>query len=142
MAGKRDGIRRLGLIDYQDTVWGPMSYDLASLLQDARVDLPAGQELRILAAYLRRRAMTTQGFDQNQFLASYALMGAQRATKILGGFARSDKRDGKPQYLRHLPRIEQTLAKNLSHPSLKTIKAWFETHLPQAIGAAKAPDGD
>ena len=139
---KRDGIRRLGLIDYQDTVWGPMSYDLASLLQDARVDLPSGQELRLLAAYLRRRSMTTPGFDQAQFLASYALMGAQRATKILGGFARSDRRDGKPQYLRHLPRIEMTLAKNLSHPSLKPIRAWFETHLPQAIGLANVADGE
>ncbi len=136
----REGIRRLGLIDHQDTVWGPMSYDLASLLQDARVDLPSGLELRLLAAYLRRRAMTTPGFDQNQFLAAYALMGAQRATKILGGFARLDKRDGKPDYLRHLPRIEQTLAKNLSHPSLKAIRAWFETHLPQAIGLGGAPD--
>ena len=133
---KRDGIRRLGLIDFQDAVWGPTSYDLASLLQDARVDLPNGLELRLLAAYLRRRGMTNSSFDQNQFLASYALMGAQRATKILGGFARLDKRDGKPQYLRHLPRIEKTLAKNLSHPSLSAIRAWFETHLPRAIGSA------
>ena len=133
---KRDGIRRLGLIDFQDAVWGPTAYDLASLLQDARVDLPNGLELRLLAAYLRRRGMTSSAFDQNQFLASYALMGAQRATKILGGFARLDKRDGKPQYLRHLPRIEQTLAKNLSHPSLAAIRAWFETHLPRAIGSA------
>ena len=139
---KRDGIRRLGLIDYQDTVWGPMSYDLASLLQDARVDLPSGQELRLLAAYLRRRSMTTPGFDQAQFLASYALMGAQRATKILGGFARSDRRDGKSQYLKHLPRIEKTLAKNLSHPSLQPLLAWFETHLPHAIGLANVADAD
>jgi N-acetylmuramate 1-kinase len=137
----REGIRRLGLIDYQDTVWAPPAYDLASLLQDARVDLPDGLELRLLANYLRRRAMTTPGFDQGQFLAAYALLGAQRATKILGGFARSDRRDRKPQYLRHLPRIERTLAKNLSHPDLLPVRAWFEAHMPRAIGAAP-PAGD
>ncbi len=57
-------------------------------------------------------------------------MGAQRATKILGMFTRLDRRDGKPQYLRHLPRIERTLARNLAHPSLHPLRAWFETQLP------------
>ena len=62
-------------------------------------------------------------------------MGAQRATKILGIFTRLDRRDGKPQYLKHLPRIERTLAKNLAHPSLAALRQWFETHLPRALGA-------
>ena len=59
-------------------------------------------------------------------------MGAQRATKILGIFARLDKRDGKPQYLAHLPRIERYLVKNLEHSSLQELRAWYETHLPRA----------
>ena len=63
-------------------------------------------------------------------------MGAQRATKILGIFTRLDRRDGKPQYLKLLPRIERTLAKNLSHPALEPLKRWFETHLPRALGPA------
>ena len=66
-------------------------------------------------------------------------MGAQRATKILGIFTRLDRRDGKPQYLGHLPRIERTLAKNLKHPALEPLRQWFETHLPRALGAAAPP---
>ena len=60
-------------------------------------------------------------------------MAAQRATKILGIFARLDKRDGKPQYLRHLPRIERYLAKNLAHPLLRPLALWYQT--PPAAGA-------
>ena len=58
-------------------------------------------------------------------------MGAQRATKVLGIFARLDRRDGKPQYLAHLPRIEAYLARNLAHPVLARLKAWYEAHLPR-----------
>jgi len=61
-------------------------------------------------------------------------MGAQRATKILGLFTRLDRRDGKPQYLRLLPRIEETLARNLDHPTLEPLKRWFETYMPGALG--------
>ncbi len=69
---------------------------------------------------MRRRAQIDPAFDAPAFTAAYAVMGAQRATKILGLFTRLDRRDGKPQYLRLLPRIEQTLAKNLAHPVLES----------------------
>jgi N-acetylmuramate 1-kinase len=69
------------------------------------------------------------------FARAYAIMGAQRATKVLGIFARLDKRDGKPQYLRHLPRIEAYLARNLTHPGLSKLKVWYETHLPRLVPA-------
>jgi len=134
----RSGLQRLGLIDFQDAVLGPPAYDLASLLQDARVDVPVDLELRLLALYARRRA-TDAAFDAEAFAASYAVMGAQRATKILGIFARLDKRDGKPQYLKHLPRIERRLARNLAHPLLQPLKLWYQTHLPRALGAAESP---
>jgi tRNA threonylcarbamoyl adenosine modification protein YjeE len=131
---ERDGLRRLGLIDFQDAVLGPPAYDLASLLQDARLDVSDALELRLIALYARRRRLQDPAFDVAAFTASYAAMGAQRATKILGIFTRLDKRDGKPQYLAHLPRIERYLAKNLNHPSMAPIKQWFQTHTPRALG--------
>jgi aminoglycoside/choline kinase family phosphotransferase len=66
-------------------------------------------------------------------------MGAQRATKILGLFARLDKRDGKPQYLRHLPRLERRLARDLAHPLLEPLRLWYQAHLPRALGGAVDP---
>jgi N-acetylmuramate 1-kinase len=131
---ERDGLKRLGLVDFQDSVLGPPAYDLASLLQDARVDISDEMELRLMAHYARRRAGADPAFDASAFAASYAAMGAQRATKILGIFARLDKRDGKPQYLAHLPRIERYLAKSLSHSLLQPIKLWYQAHLPRALG--------
>jgi hypothetical protein len=133
----RVGLQRLGLIDFQDAVLGPPAYDLASLLQDARVEIPDDLELRLLALYARRRAGAA--FDAEAFAASYAVMGAQRATKILGLFARLDKRDGKPQYLRHLPRLEQRLARDLAHPLLEPLRLWYQAHLPRALGGAVDP---
>jgi hypothetical protein len=137
---ERDGLKRLGLIDFQDAVLGPPAYDLASLLQDARCEVPADLELRLLAHYTRRRAISDPSFDHGAFTAAYAVMGAQRATKILGLFTRLDQRDGKPQYLRLLPRIERTLAKNLAHPVLEPLRQWFATHLPRALGSAPAEE--
>ena len=131
----RQGLERIGLIDFQDAVLGPPAYDVASLLQDARVEVPADLELRLLALYGRRRGAADPDFDAAAFTEAYSAMGAQRATKILGIFTRLDRRDGKPQYLKHLPRIERTLAKNLAHPSLAALRQWFETHLPRALGA-------
>ncbi|HYA72975.1 MAG TPA: tRNA (adenosine(37)-N6)-threonylcarbamoyltransferase complex ATPase subunit type 1 TsaE [Roseiarcus sp.] len=132
----RAGLQRLGLIDFQDAVLGPPAYDLVSLLQDARVDVPDDLELRLLALYARRRASADAAFDAKAFTASYAVMGAQRATKILGIFARLDKRDGKPHYLQHLPRVERRLAKNLAHPLLQPLKLWYQAYLPRALGEA------
>ena len=134
----REGTRRLGVIDFQDAVLGPPAYDVVSLLQDARVETPEDLELRLIAHYARRRATRDPQFDLAGFTSAYSIMGAQRATKILGIFTRLDRRDGKPQYLRHLPRIERTLARNLAHPQLAPLRQWFETHLPRALGAPPA----
>jgi hypothetical protein len=130
----REGSSRLGLIDFQDAVIGPPAYDVASLLQDARVDVPDELELRLLAHYARLRRAAGANFDASAFAGAYAAMGAQRATKLLGTFTRLDRRDGKPQYLRLLPLVEGRLARNLSHPLLRPLKDWFEAHLPRALG--------
>ncbi len=130
----RLGLKRIGLIDFQDAAIGPPAYDVASLLQDARVDVPEDLEMRLAALYMRRRTSVDPAFDTQRFAAAYAATGAQRATKILGLFARLDKRDGKPEYLRHLPRIERYLARNLAHPLLQPLALWYQNHLPRALG--------
>ena len=130
----REGIARVGVLDFQDAMLGPAPYDLVSLLQDARVDVPEDLEMRLAALYMRRRTAVDPAFDTQRFAAAYAAMGAQRATKILGLFARLDKRDKKPEYLRHLPRIERYLARNLAHPLLQPLAVWYRNHLPRALG--------
>ena len=130
---ERSGLERVGVIDFQDAVMGHPAYDVASLLQDARVNASADFELRLLGLYIRERRARDVGFDMQAFARSYAVLAAQRATKILGIFARLDKRDGKPGYLAHLPRIEGYLARNLAHPALAGLRAWHETHLPNLV---------
>jgi tRNA threonylcarbamoyl adenosine modification protein YjeE len=126
----RDGIERVGVIDFQDAALGHPAYDVVSLLQDARVTVPADLELKLVSAYVQERRRSHSDFDVGDFARAYAILGAQRATKILGIFARLDRRDGKPQYLRHLPRIEEYLLRDLAHPGLSRIKVWYENHLP------------
>jgi N-acetylmuramate 1-kinase len=132
----RHGIASVGIIDFQDCVLGHAAYDVVSLLQDARVDVPQVVELRLLSYYARLRREADASFDTAGFARAYAILGAQRATKILGIFARLDERDQKPQYLVHLPRVEKYLAKNLEHPALAELKYWYEEHLPSIFGAA------
>lgn len=137
----RDGVGRVGLLDFQDAVLGHPAYDVASLLQDARVSVPSELELRLLGLYARERRNQDRTFDSAAFARAYAILGAQRATKILGIFARLDKRDGKPQYIAHLPRIEAYLDRNLAHPALSPLKGWYDTHLRRlaAMDDAAAP---
>jgi aminoglycoside/choline kinase family phosphotransferase len=115
---------------------GHPAYDVASLLQDARVDVPDALELRLLTHYARKRRERQPAFDMAAFARAYAVLGAQRATKILGIFVRLQKRDGKPQYMAHLPRVERYLTKDLAHPALDDLRAWFATYLPHLAGTA------
>jgi tRNA threonylcarbamoyl adenosine modification protein YjeE len=132
----RSGVRRVGLLDFQDAVLGHPAYDVASLLQDARVTVLPDLEIRLLGLYGRERQVADAGFDMRAFARAYAILGAQRATKIAGIFARLEKRDGKPHYLAHLPRVEAYLARNLNHPGLARLRTWYETHLPRLVAAA------
>jgi hypothetical protein len=130
---ERDGLRKVGIIDFQDCVLGHPAYDVASLLQDARVTVPEALELQLLGAYARARRAADPAFDLAAFTSAYAILGAQRATKILGIFIRLDRRDGKPAYLRHLPRVEAYLRRCLAHPALAKLRGWYETNLPALI---------
>ncbi len=127
---KREGVARIGLIDFQDAVMGHPAYDLASLAQDARVDLPEGLELRLLGTYVTLRRQDDPQFNIATFARDYAAMAAQRNTKILGIFARLNQRDGKPGYLKHLPRIEAYVRSSLAHPALAGLKDWYQVHVP------------
>ena len=126
----REGIARVGLLDFQDALMGPAAYDVVSLLQDARVDVPESIEVGLVGRYVKARRAHTRSFDIGNFFELYALLGAQRATKVLGIFSRLDRRDGKPQYLRHQPRVWRNLRRSLAHPALKALKAWYDTHVP------------
>ncbi|HEY3642505.1 MAG TPA: tRNA (adenosine(37)-N6)-threonylcarbamoyltransferase complex ATPase subunit type 1 TsaE [Xanthobacteraceae bacterium] len=126
----RKGLARLGILDFQDALIGPAAYDLASLLQDARVDVAEKTELALLGRYVRRRRTTDPVFDGAQFIRLYVTLAAQRASKILGIFARLDARDGKPQYLRHMPRIWGYLRRSLAHPALAPLNDWYSEHIP------------
>jgi tRNA threonylcarbamoyl adenosine modification protein YjeE len=131
----RQGIARVGLLDFQDAVIGPAAYDLASLLQDARVDVPDNIEVSLLGRYVQARREADTAFDSATFIRSYATMAAQRASKVLGIFARLDRRDGKPQYLRHIPRVYSYLQRSLTHPSLATLQGWYSVHVPRLGGS-------
>jgi tRNA threonylcarbamoyl adenosine modification protein YjeE len=125
----RDGLKRLGVIDFQDAVWGHPAYDLVSLLQDARLEVPRHVETTLFERYCAAAAKLDANFDKKAFRKAYAILGAQRNTKIIGIFARLSVRDGKHRYLAHLPRISGYLNRNLNHPALKPLAAWYKAHL-------------
>jgi len=132
---EREGIARVGVIDFQDAMRGPAAYDLVSLLQDARVDVAPELEAQLFELYCAGVAARRTGFDRDAFAFAYAALGAQRNTKIAGIFARLAKRDGKPGYLRHIPRLWRYLDRDLAHPQLAGLKRWYDRHLPvQARG--------
>jgi tRNA threonylcarbamoyl adenosine modification protein YjeE len=127
---ERDGIARVGLLDFQDAMMGPGAYDVASLLQDARVDVSEEIEIELLGRYVRTRKAADMAFDIPAFVKVYSTLAAQRASKILGIFARLDRRDGKPQYLRHLPRVWGYLQRSLAHPALAPLDEWYRINVP------------
>jgi aminoglycoside/choline kinase family phosphotransferase len=125
--GERIGIDRLGLIDFQDALIGPSAYDVASLGMDARVTVPEEIERKIVEAYVGARA-ASGSFDRAGFELAYATMAAQRNSKILGIFVRLHRRDGKPAYLKHLPRIRAYLRRALAHPGLALMRDFYDAH--------------
>lgn len=120
----RDGIKRVGLLDFQDGVYGDAAYDLVSLLEDARRDVPAE-----LASEMLERYMALSGADGVRFCAAYALLGAQRNSKIIGIFSRLAARDHKQHYLDYLPRVWRHLECDMSHPLLSPLKTWIDRHV-------------
>lgn len=116
-----------GLIDFQDALVGHRAYDLVSLLQDARRDVPAELEAAMLDRYC------TAAEADDSFRADYARLGAQRNAKIVGIFARLWKRDGKARYVAMIPRVWAALERDLDHPALAPVAAWFTANIPQEV---------
>jgi aminoglycoside/choline kinase family phosphotransferase len=117
---------RLAVIDFQDAFAGPPAYDLVSLVQDARRDLAPGQAERLVAGLRAARP----GLAAAELEREMAILGAQRAMRILGVFARLAGPGGKPAYRAFVPRVEGWLARNLAHPALAPVAAWCRRHRP------------
>ena len=120
---QNNGIRQVGLIDYQDAMIGPSAYDLASIVQDARVTISPELQARLLSHYLDSRR-SAPSFDEALFLKAFAIMSAQRNCKLAGIWVRLLERDGKPGYMKHMPRTFRYLSAALSHPELAPLKDW------------------
>lgn len=127
----RNGLARVGLIDFQDAVAGSRAYDLISLVEDARRDVSRDIAEATTAHYLG--AMKAQGtpLDEAAYRSLMAVMAAQRNAKIVGIFARLFKRDGKPRYLGYLPRVWGYLNRDLEDPALAALKAWYDRAIPR-----------
>jgi hypothetical protein len=131
----RPGMRRCGLLDFQDAVSGPPSYDLVSLLDDARRDVPDGLREAMTARYLA----AFPGLDRAPFRRSAAILAAQRNCKILGIFTRLWRRDGKPGYVKHIPRVWRLIEAELARDAaLGPVAGWLDHHLPPAVRQSPA----
>ncbi len=128
---ERNGLARVGMIDFQDAVAGSAAYDLISLIEDARRTV--SPELAETATRHYLAAMKQQGspVDEAQFRHEMAVMAAQRNAKIVGVFARLYTRDGKARYLAFLPRVWGYLARDLSHPAMAGLQAWYDRVIPR-----------
>lgn len=123
------GTDRLGVIDFQDALIGHPAYDVASLAQDVRVPLSEEQEEGLRARYIAGRQAADPSFDEAAFRAAFAVMGLQRATKVLGIFTRLALAEGKPGYQRHRARLKTVIRRNLAQPFLSDMRLWYEPYL-------------
>ncbi len=122
---QRDGSARVGLLDFQDAMTGHPAYDLVSVLQDARRDVPLDIE-----AHMIRRYVIETGADDAAFRAAYAVLGVQRNLRILGVFGRLCLVNGKPHYIDFIPRVWAFIIRNLRHPALAPVAAVILNDLP------------
>jgi aminoglycoside/choline kinase family phosphotransferase len=122
---ERHGPERVGLLDFQDAMSGHASYDLVSILQDARRDVPLEIESRMIARYLTQNPQ-----DEAEFRKAYAVLGLQRNLRIVGAFAKLCIDLGKPRYVDLIPRVWEFVERNLDHPALHSISKHVRTTLP------------
>jgi hypothetical protein len=121
----REGVRQAGLLDFQDAYRGPVTYDLVSLLEDARRDVPDELRERMLSRY----AAQFPALDMHLFETSLNVLAALRHTRVLAIFERLACRDGRTDYRRlHSPRVERLLQRALRHPALEAVKHWMNRH--------------
>jgi aminoglycoside/choline kinase family phosphotransferase len=130
---EREGVARVGIIDFQDALEEHFAFDLVSLLQDARVVVPEALEKELFAYYCTEVAAREPGFDRAAFSTAYADFGAQRNTRLLGLWVRLLRRDGKANYMHLVPHTWGYLLRNLHAPALAELAAWYDQHLPAAL---------
>lgn len=126
----RGGVERFGLLDFQDALAGHPAYDLVSVLEDARRDVPAELERAMIDRY-KASAKADERFEP-----AYWALAAQRNTRILGVFCRLWKRDGKERYKQFQPRMWGLLERDLAQPGLEPVREWFDANIPSASRAA------
>jgi aminoglycoside/choline kinase family phosphotransferase len=124
---ERRGVARVGLLDFQDAMIGPLAFDVVSLLENPRQDIDPALAEAMAARYLDRRPE----IDRGDFRAAYAVLGAQRVTRNMGNFTRLWRHEGKPEYMDHLPRLWRLLDHSLAHPALAPVAAWFDGAIPR-----------
>lgn len=119
------GLKRFGLLDFQDALSGHPAYDLASVLEDARRDVDPAIEREMLDRYIEATG------NGEAFERAYWALAAQRNTRILGVFTRLWKRDNKPGYRRFQGRIWGLLERDLGQPGMEPVRDWIDTNIPQ-----------
>ena len=124
----RKGVHACGLLDFQDALHGPVTYDVMSLMEDARRDISYDFLVAMRNRYIT--GMAAKLPDEKDFLASWSVLAAQRHIKVLGIFVRLCVRDKKNRYLQHIPRLWRLLERALEHPALAKIKIWFDKNIP------------
>lgn len=122
----RAGIARVGMLDFQDAMLGHPAYDLLSILQDARRDVPPSTEDKMIRHYL-----TQTGMDETAFRNAYAALGVQRNLRILGIFAKLSLDMGKTHYVGLIPRVWGLLQRDLDHPSMASVAQMIRDNLPE-----------
>ena len=127
---QRAGIAKVGIIDFQDAVLGRPPTIWSRCCRMRGSTCPEPLELALLTRYIKARRAADGSFDPAGFAELYAIMSAQRNTRLLGIFARLNRRDGKPQYLRHQPRIWTYLTRSLAHPALAPLREWYPANVP------------
>jgi len=125
---ERHGLERGGPMDYQDPPTSPLAYDPVSFLQDARRDVPVGREEEMRGYYIQAMKNADARFDADEFEAAYAVLGAERALRLMGLWPRLLKRDNKPHYMVHMARTQDYLRRNLAHPALSDLARFVENH--------------
>ncbi|MBX7198936.1 MAG: phosphotransferase [Rhodospirillaceae bacterium] len=130
----RTGMQACGILDFQDAITGPVTYDLMSLLEDARRDVPAAVQNLMKQRYLAAFPAT----DRAAYEQSWAVMAAQRHLRVIGTFARLKLRDNKPDYLRHMPRLWRYMDRCLAEPLLHPLRDWIDRHVPPHLRVVPA----
>jgi len=131
------GLARVGIIDFQDALAGAPAYDVVSLLEDARRDVAPELAEAMTESYIAASRDEGLALDPAHFRLTAAVLAAQRNAKIIGIFARLYKRDNKPRYLGHLPRVWRYMEHDLQHPALAKLRSWYDRHVPKASRAIR-----